>query len=322
MTALSIILIVIAALIVLWIALCFVLLCGTLMRVKMPETEPESLKRLRKHGDFIRDGVRWLLEREPEEVEITSFDGLKLRALYLPAENARCTAILMHGYRSEQLWDFAGAYELLHTHGCNLLVPWQRAHGRSEGRFICMGKKEKRDCADWARYIENRLGSDMPIVLEGMSMGAATVMMAAGEPLPENVRGIVADCGYSSVWEEMAHVMRARMHLAVHPLLDCVELLCRLVLGFGFKDGTTDEILRGSTLPLLLIHGEADNFVPAHFSRTNFAASASPDKTLILVPEAGHGMSYLTDTERCRDAVLSFYDRVTGSADGLSDGNM
>lgn len=322
MTALSVALRVAAALIVLWILLCFALLCGTLMRVKTSEAKPENLKRLRNYGDYIRNGVRWLLERDPEEVEISSFDGLKLRALFLPAEHARCTAILMHGYRSEQLWDFAGAYELLHTHGCNLLVPWQRAHGRSEGRFICMGKKEKRDCADWARYIEARLGAEMPIVLEGMSMGAATVMMAAGEALPENVCGIVADCGYSSVWKEMAHVMRRRMHLPVHPLLDSVELLCRLVLGFGFKDGTTDEILRHCELPLLLIHGEADHFVPAYFSKINFAASAARDKELVLVPDAGHGCSYLVDMERCRDSLLSFYDRVTGVQGETGAGNM
>ena len=314
MTAPGIILIVIAVVLVLWLVLCIVLLCGTLLRAKSPVTKPEQMKNLRNYADFIRDGVRWLQEREPEEVEITSYDGLKLRALYLPAENARCTVILMHGYRSERLWDFAGAYELLHTRGCNLLVPWQRAHGRSEGRFICMGKKEKRDCADWARYVEARLGGDMPIVLEGMSMGAATVMMTAGEKLPESVCGIVADCGYSSVWDEMAHVMRRRMHLPVQPLLGSVELLCRILLGFDFRSGTTDEILRHSTLPLLLIHGERDKFVPAYFSERNFAAAAAEDKTFILVPGAGHGGSYLIDPERCKNAILAFYDRVTGVA--------
>lgn len=314
MTALSIVLIIVLGLLVLYVLFCAAMLCVALLHVKMPEPQPESLHRLRAHGDFVRNGVRWLLDRNPEEVEITSFDGLKLCGLFLPAENARCTAILMHGYRSDYLWDFAGAYELLHTNGCNLLVPWQRAHGKSEGHFICMGIKEKRDCADWARYIEKRLGSELPIVLEGMSMGAATVMMATGEPLPENVRGVVADCGFSSVWEELAHVMQRRMRLPVHPILDSVSLLSRIVLGFGFKDCTTDEALRGSTLPLLLIHGEADNFVPAHFSKTNFAASAAEDKTLILVPGAGHGCSYLVDMERCKRAVLAFYDRVIGDS--------
>lgn len=313
MTGLGIALCILAALVILYFVLCAVLLCVAVLRVRVKELKPESVGRLRGYGDFIRGGVKWLLDRDPEEVEITSFDGLRLRGLFLPAENARCTAILMHGYRSDYLWDFAGAYELLHENGCNLLVPWQRAHGKSEGRFICMGVKEKRDCADWARYIEKRLGSELPIVLEGMSMGSATVLMAAGEDLPGNVRGIVADCGFTSPWDEFVHVMKTRVHLPVHPLLDGISLLSRLAAGYGFREYSTETALRTSSLPLLLIHGEADNFVPAEFSKRNFASAAAEDKELVLVPGAAHGMSYLVDTERCRGKILAFYDRVAGT---------
>ena len=190
-------------------------------------------------------------------------------------------------------------------------MPWQRAHGESEGKVICMGIKERRDCADWARYIEARNGKALPIVLEGMSMGAATVMMATGEPLPENVRGVIADCGFSSVWREFGHVLTRRMHLPLQPILGTCSLLCRLFFGFGYKAYTTGEALGASKLPLLLIHGEADHFVPAYFSKENFEASAAEDKTLILVPNAGHGESFLLEPERCERAVLAFYDRVT-----------
>ncbi len=314
MTTLGIIGIVLAAAAVAYIALCAALTVGALLRQKVKEPDPAEMRRLAPYAEIIRGGVRWLREQNPERVEITSFDGLRLRALYLPAENAKCTAILMHGYRSEFLWDFAGAYRLLHEYGCNLLVPWQRAHGESEGRIICMGVREKRDCADWARYIEARNGKALPIVLEGMSMGAATVMMATGEPLPENVRGVVADCGFSSVWREFGHVLTKRMHLPLHPILETCSLLCRAFFGFGYKAYSTEEALRGSKLPLLLVHGEADNFVPAYFSRENFEASAAEDKTLVLVPNAGHGASFLLEPERCKREILAFYDRVTGAA--------
>ena len=311
MTAWGIVLTVLAALIVAYLVFCAALTVGALLRVKTKEPDPMGLKRLQGYGAVVRDGVKWLRDQEPERVEITSFDGLRLRALFLPAESAKCTAILMHGYRSDHLWDFAGAYRLLHKYGCNLLVPWQRAHGESEGRIICMGLKERRDCADWARYIEKRLGRELPIVLEGMSMGASTVMMAAGEPLPENVRGVIADCGFCSVWREFAHVLTKRMHLPLHPILDTCNLLCRLFFGFGYRDADTTEILKRSKLPLLLVHGEADNFVPAYFSRDNFAASAAGDKTLVLVPGAVHGFSFLIDPLRCEREVFAFYDRVT-----------
>lgn len=313
MTAWGIVGIVLAALAIVYFALCAALAYGALRRVNVKEPDPAGMRRLEGHAELIRGGVKWLLEREPEEVELKSFDGLRLRALYLPAENARCTAILMHGYRSDFLWDFAGAYELLHDSGCNLLVPWQRAHGKSEGKIICMGVKERRDCADWARYVERRNGSELPIVLEGMSMGSATVLMATGLPLPENVRGVVADCGYSSVYREFAHVLHRRMHLPTHPVIDTCSLFCRLFFGFGYRDVTTTEALKSSKLPLLLFHGEADNFVPAYFSRENYEASAAADKTLVLVPGAAHGCSFLVEPERCKKEILAFLDRVTGA---------
>ena len=311
MTGVGIALLVPAALIVLYLAVCAVLLCRTLLRVRTKEIEPESVGRLRGYGDFVRSGVRWLLDREPEEVEIASFDGTRLRGLFLPAENAKCTAILMHGYRSDCFWDFAGIYALLHENGCNLLVPWQRAHGKSGGRMICMGVKEKRDCALWARYIEERLGRELPAVLQGVSMGASTVLMAAGEKLPENVRGIVADCGFTSPWDEFAYLLRSRAGLPAHPLLDGVSLLCRIFAGWGFRDCSTEETLRESRLPILLLHGEADHFVPPEFSERSFAASAAEDKTLLTVPDAGHAMCYPVDAARCAQAVLAFYARVT-----------
>lgn len=315
MTAWGIIGVAIAVIVLAYFALCAALTFGALRRIKLKEHDPAATRRLAPYADFIRDGVRWLREQNPEKVEIESFDGLRLRALYLPAENAKCTAILMHGYRSERLWDFAGAYRLLHEYGCNLLVPWQRAHGESEGKTICMGIRERRDCADWARYIEKRLGKELPIVLEGMSMGAATVLMAVGQPLPQNVRGVVADCGFSSVYREFGHVMKRRIKLPLHPMIDVCSLLCRLFFGFGYKDYTTTEALRESKLPVLLIHGEADNFVPAYFSKENYEASAAEDKTLVLVPGAGHGCSFLIDPERCKREIFAFYDRVTGTGE-------
>lgn len=302
----------IVVLLLFWLLVSVLVFCMVALRIPIKEPEPEQFERLKNYGDTIRDGVKWLLDRQPEEVEITSYDGLKLRGLFLQREDARCTAILMHGYRSDYLSAFAGLYELLYESGCNLLVPWQRAHGKSEGKIICMGLKEKRDCADWARYIEARLGSEMPIVLHGTSMGSATVFMAAGEKLPKNVRGLVADCGFTSPWDEYVHLLKTRLHLPACPLIQSVNLMSRLVAGLDFRGCPGEDALRGSKLPLLLIHGEEDRFVPPEFSRRAFSASAAEDKELLIVPGANHGVSYYANPKLCGEKILAFYDRVLG----------
>ena len=191
----------------------------------------------------IAAGKEWYLSQNLRKVEITAFDGVTLRANVFEAENPKGILVLMHGYRSDYLSAFAGLYELLYESGCNLLVPWQRAHGKSEGKIICMGLKEKRDCADWARYIDSRLGGGLPIVLHGTSMGSATVFLAAGEELPKSVRGVIADCGFTSSWDEYEHLLKARFRLPVRPLLHSVNLVGRIVAGLDFRRRPGEDAL-------------------------------------------------------------------------------
>ena len=104
----------------------------------------------------------------------------------------------MHGYRAGGLTDFAGLYRFYHEQGYDLLVPFQRSHGPSEGKYICFGVKERYDCRDWAEYAVCRAGKDCNLYLSGISMGCATVLMAAGLPLPSNVRAMIGDCAFTS----------------------------------------------------------------------------------------------------------------------------
>jgi len=150
------------------------------------------------HADLIQRSHKWLLDHGATDVWTQSEDGLRLHGLWVEAEEAIGTAILVHGYHSTKLVDFGGSMAYLHRQGLNLLLVDQRAHGESGGHTIAFGVEERLDCLDWLKYAVGRFGCDTPMALYGVSMGAATVLMASGLGLPENVKCIVADCPYSS----------------------------------------------------------------------------------------------------------------------------
>lgn len=252
---------------------------------------------------------QWIRENTAEHVTITSYDGLKLSALYIPGpEEPKGTMIVFHGYRSLATVDFAPEAEFLHSLGYRLLIPYQRSHGESEGSFISYGVKERFDCRDWALYAQKRFGENQPVFLMGISMGSATVMMASGLELPENVRGIVADCGFTSPWEIMKHVSRRDYHIPAFPLLNLVDLLAKRKAGFGLKESDSREALRRNKLPVLFLHGAEDDFVPVSMTEENFAACGG-EKELYLVKGAGHAQSFSVDPAGCKEKIQAFVER-------------
>lgn len=265
--------------------------------------------------ELCADGVRWFREQNTERVRISAGDGLRLSALFLPAEGeARGTIILFHGYRTDGYSDFSCAYRLYHELGYNLLNIFQRAHTESEGKYITFGIKERFDARDWALYVADRFGPEHDIFFSGLSMGASTVLMAAGTGLPENVRGIIADCGFTSPYDEFVHFIKTRLHVPVHPFIDIAEGFSTLMAGFGFRDYSTLEAMKVNTIPILFIHGEEDKLVPLKHTTDAFAACRS-EKQLITVPGAGHGISYLLDQEGCQAALRSFFDKYSTVAE-------
>ena len=272
-------------------------------------------------GDFLKEGTIWHPFRErmeaaqayirahtAERIKLASFDGLKLSALYLPVENPRGTVIAFHGYRSLATVDFALEAEFLNSLGYDVLLPYQRSHGESGGRYITYGVKERFDCRDWARYAARRFGEERPLFLMGISMGAATVLMASNLDLPGNTRGIVADCGFTTPWEIMAHVARRDFKLPAFPLLYVLEAFARLRAGVSLKGADSRRALSETGLPVLLLHGEEDDFVPVSMTRENYAACRG-EKSLYLVPGAGHAQSFGKDTPGCQRKIGDFLER-------------
>lgn len=238
-----------------------------------------------------------------EPVTIVSHDGLRLFGRYYHVQDGAPLQIQMHGYRGCALRDFCGGNKLARDSGLNTLVIDERAHGQSEGHVIAFGVKERLDCLAWARYAAERW-PDTPITLAGVSMGAATVLMAADLPLPETVKGIVADCPYSAplaIIREVCLGMPGYMRV----MLPFARLSARLFGGFDLCGASALSSVGRTKLPILLIHGEDDRFVPCRMSREIAAACVSPVR-LETFPGAGHGLSYIADPERYGRAVTEF----------------
>ena len=249
------------------------------------------------------------LVAEPyEAVEITASDGKRLAGKYYHRRDGAPIDIMFHGYMSGALHDFpGGAMEALAA-GHNVLLVDQRGHGKSHGKTVAFGIKERFDCLDWTRYAVSRFGDGVQIILVGISMGAATVLYASELELPAQVRGIIADCPFSSA-EQVIKATAARMGFPVRIAFPIARLGGRIYGGFDICERTTLEAVRGAKLPLLLVHGKDDTLVPYEMS-VELAEAYGDDVRLELFDGAGHGTSYLVDTPRYVRALHEFYEKI------------
>ena len=261
-----------------------------------------------RYRDRVEAGAAWLAQQPGEDVTVRSFDGLTLHARLLPAPERRGVLLLFHGYHSAARVDFSCAAPFYHGLGFDLLLVDQRAHGESQGRFLTMGVREREDCRTWAEYCHLRYGDGVPLFLGGMSMGATTVLMAADLPLPPTVRGILADCGFTSPAEILRDLMHRKYHLPVYPLLWVVGFWSRVLAGFGLNQCSTVTSVARTGIPIQLVHGGSDRFVPCWMSRRT-ADAAAGECHLLVVPGAGHGASFLVDPDGYRAAAETFLER-------------
>lgn len=273
------------------------------------------------HGAFDRPSQRPYKARHDELVcaienapcrrlTIRSREGLLLVGRYYELVPGAPVEISFHGYRSTSLHDDCVAYETAHRRGTNLLLPDQRAHGDSEGHTISFGVLERYDAMLWAEEIVRLCGEKTEILLTGVSMGAATVLMAAELPLLPNVKGILADCPYSSPRAILEKVARD-MHLPPRLVYPFLRLGARLFGGFDPSAASPEEAVKRAQIPILIAHGTGDGFVPAEMSQR--IAAASDGVRLFLYPDADHGLSYFSDEVRYREMCDSFRDEVLGT---------
>ena len=308
-TALIILIIVVCALILACIVITAVIFKMSIMRPTAPDDTEAEIPQLKAFHDELEAGRQWFLAQEPETLTMRSYDGLTLYAYYLPCENARGTLVLIHGFHSSNLNDFSCVFRYFHELGFNLLAPDQRSMNRSEGKYITYGVRERFDCRDWVKLINERPEvAARPIVLDGISMGCSTVLMTLGLDLPENVTGAIADCGYTAPAAIFKHVLKHSFHLPAFPLIPMSAVMTKLIAGFGIKECSTLDAMRVNRIPVLFVHGTADDFVPPYMTVENYEACVS-EKTLFLAEGAGHGMSYLIKREECEKLLGEFLDK-------------
>ncbi len=262
--------------------------------------------------DLVLEGkYAWFAESN-EDRWLISHDGLRLHGLYLPQEQeSHKYAVICHGYGSIPQYE-GGFAAKFYEMGYSILAPAARAHEQSEGRYVSMGWLERRDIVAWVDAIVEQ-DPDAEILLFGISMGGATVMMTAGEAdLSPNVKCVIEDCGYSSVWDEFAVQLNEMFGLPTFPVLDAASLVTRLRAGYSFQEASAVEQLKHTSLPVLFIHGEEDTFVPYSMLDVVYQACASPEKERLSIPGAEHGGSAGTDPELYWSTVEAFLAKHMG----------
>ena len=292
--------IVLASIAILLLIVTFICYYITFYSPKRKELGPEefSLPMGNIYLPHAEQMIAWMKESRKlphEDASIVSRDGLTLRGKYYEYAPGAVIELMMHGYRGNSERDMCGGVQRCFSLGRSALVVDQRAGGRSDGHTITFGIKEHEDCLRWVDYLIDKFGKDVRIILTGISMGASTVLMAGGRDLPENVIGIIADCGYSSPKEIIQKVMR-QLHLPVTLLYPFVRMGAQLFGGFDPEAYSCTEAMKTCTVPVFFTHGEDDNFVPHEMSVKNFDACTAPKK-LLSVPKAGHGLCYIIDPE-------------------------
>lgn len=240
-----------------------------------------------------------------QEFSVKSHDGLTLWGKYYEYAPGAPLELMFHGYRGNAERDLCGGVQRAFALGHSALIVDQRASCRSDGNVISFGIHEHKDCLAWLDLAIQTFGPEVKIILTGISMGATTVLLAASRDLPENVIGVLADCGYTSAKEIMYEVIR-QMHLPPKLSYPFVKLGAKLFGKLDLEEADVPKVLARCKVPVIFFHGEADDFVPCYMSKANYDACTSR-KRLVTIPGAGHGLSYLIDPEGYLQAMQEFF---------------
>ncbi len=239
--------------------------------------------------------------------QLTSTDGLKLSAYYLPAKkDQHKTVIIAHGYMG-QASDMPQYAKIYHDLGYNVLMPDARGHGKSEGDYIGFGWHERKDYLQWIDRVVKK-DPQSEIVLHGVSMGGATVMMTSGEKLPDNVKAFVEDCGYSSVKGELNYQLKQMFNLPSFPLIPVTSLVTKIRAGYFFGEADAIKQLNKNKRPMLFIHGDQDDFVPYSMLAEVYAATKGP-KEQYVVHGAKHAEALSSDPSMYQKKVTEFIQK-------------
>lgn len=257
------------------------------------------------YRDIMTEWIREMRSMPYEQFRIVSHDGLELYAKFFQFAPGAPIEIMFHGYRGSAERDLAGGVQRAAMLGRSVLLVDQRCSGKSGGNVISFGINEHRDCLNWVNFACEHFGADAKFILTGISMGASTVLMAADKELPENVMGILADCGYTTARDIIKKVI-GQIGLPAWFFYPLVKLGARIFGHFLLESDSALESVKGARVPVIFFHGEDDDFVPCEMSLENYEACTSR-KMLITVPGAGHGLCYPVASEQYLSSLREFF---------------
>ena len=256
----------------------------------------------------ITEDILYVRKLPHQIFKVRSVDGLTLFAKYYQAYPDAPIEIMFHGYRGTAERDLSTGVKRAFACGHNALVVDQRASGKSQGHVISFGIMERYDCQTWANFVVEKFGKNVQIWLTGISMGAATVIMATELPLPKNVLGVLADCGYDSIEEVIKQAVR-QIKLPPKLFYPFIRLGAKLFGGFDLHASNPINAIQNCTLPVIFFHGDRDSIVPCEMSK-NLYSACTAKKSLTIVKEAEHGIAYLINPKLYLDKARAFFDEI------------
>lgn len=257
------------------------------------------------------ENLRWLTDYGFEKYTMINDRGQKLCGyLMKPEKESKIYVFGAHGYRSDGKGEWCHyAKHWVEEMGFNMFFVDHQAAGESDGEYIGFSSYESKDCLKWLDFMNENFGSDIQIILHGISMGSATVMLMTGSgKLPDNVRFTIADCGFTSAYDEFACKLNA-LHMP-EASLSLVNAINRKKAGYDFrKDTNALAAVAKAKIPMLFIHGGKDDFVPTYMVYQLHEACSSEYKDILIIPEADHARSYYFGKKEYDEKTGEFIER-------------
>lgn len=277
-----------------------------LMADKQEKADPDALPSRASDERTI-----WFNQQELTEYEMVNPKNYRLKAFLLPAEKESDVYVFCsHGYRSSGKGEYGVMAKFYHDLGYNVFIIDHQAHGESEGKYIGFGYHESQDALLWLDWMIEKFGKDIKIILQGISMGCATVtMMSGSDKLPENVKFVVADCGYTSAKAEFEYIMKNNIHLPAFPVVDTANVFNKYINGYEFEDANPLESVKNAKVPMLFFHGGNDDFVPTYMVYELYDACGSENKDMMIIDGARHAESYRRNSEAYEAKVKEFAEK-------------
>ncbi len=271
-----------------------------------------STDALSDYHKFLEEKRVWIRQQNTEYVSITSDRGDRLQGyLTYPEEESKVFVLGLHGYHANHDYDPAAFTQYyVEGRGYNFLNVDHVASGDSEGRYVGFDFFESQDSLKWLDYLIDRFGDDIRIIIHGVSMGGATVCKMV-DSVPPQVKLAIADCPFTNALEEFDNTAKNFGLKNPEPLLKVFNAMNKVFAGYDLNDTDNRESVKNSKVPMLFVHGDADDFVPTRMGEELYELCGN-EKELLIVPGAEHAQSISTDEALYHKTLDAFIDKYLG----------